>query len=79
MKKCQIKFKNIISSKIAHSNSVSEKIIPPTINYIGLDPACNLDVVPNYSQELKSVDVVLNNPFAFGGMNAVLALKKYLN
>ena len=49
------------------------------VNYLGLDPACDLDVVPNYSQELKSVDVVLNNSFAFGGMNAVLALKKYLN
>ena len=59
--------------------AINEKVIPPTINYLGLDPACDLDVVPNYSQELKSVDVVLNNSFAFGGMNAVLALKKYFD
>ena len=62
---------------LACTLAVSEKVIPPTINYIGLDPDCDLDVVPNYSQELKSVDVVLNNSFAFGGMNAVLALRKY--
>ena len=30
-----------------------------------------------FSQELKKVNVVLNNSFAFGGMNAVLALKKF--
>ena len=62
---------------LACTLAVSEKVIPPTINYVGLDPDCDLDVVPNYSQELKSVDVVLNNSFAFGGMNAVLALRKY--
>ncbi len=63
---------------LACTLAINEKVIPPTINYLGLDPACNLDVVPNYSQELKKVGVVLNNSFAFGGMNAVLALKKYL-
>ena len=62
---------------LACTLAVSEKVIPPTINYVGLDPDCDLDVVPNCSQELKSVDVVLNNSFAFGGMNAVLALRKY--
>ena len=64
---------------IACTLAVSEKVIPPTINYLGLDPNCDLDIVPNCSQELKKVDVVLNNSFAFGGMNAVLALKKYNN
>ena len=64
---------------LACTLAINENVIPPTINYLGLDPACDLDVVPNYSQELKSVDVVLNNSFAFGGMNAVLALKKFLN
>ncbi len=64
---------------LACTLAINENVISPTINYLGLDPACDLDVVPNSSQELKSVDVVLNNSFAFGGMNAVLALKKYLN
>ncbi len=57
--------------------AINEKIIPPTINYLGLDPDCNLDIVPNHSQEVKRIGVVLNNSFAFGGMNAVLALKKF--
>ena len=46
---------------------------------MGLDPDCDLDIVPNFSQELKKVNVALNNSFAFGGMNAVLALKKFDN
>ena len=62
---------------LACTLAISEKVIPPTINYLGPDPNCDLDVVPNYCQEVKEVDVVLNNSFAFGGMNAVLALKKY--
>jgi len=57
--------------------AINEKIIAPTINYLGLDPDCDLDVVPNCSQEVKTVGVVLNNSFAFGGMNAILALKKF--
>ena len=57
--------------------AINEKVIPPTINYLGLDPDCDLDIVPNFSQEVKRIGVVLNNSFAFGGMNAVLALKKF--
>ena len=62
---------------LACTLAITENVIPPTINYLGLDPACDLDLVPNHSQKLKTVDVVLNNSFAFGGMNAVLALKRY--
>ncbi len=62
---------------LACTLAINEKLIPPTINYLGLDPDCDLDVVPNFSQEVKRVGVALNNSFAFGGMNAVLALKKF--
>ncbi len=58
--------------------AVQRGIIPPTINYLAADPDCDLDVVPNYAQE-ADVDCVLNNSFAFGGMNAVLAIKKFKN
>lgn len=53
--------------------ALNEGIIAPTINYEEPDPECALDVVPNEAREAE-VDVVLSNAFAFGGLNAVLAL-----
>ncbi len=58
--------------------AVQKGIIPPTINFLEPDPDCDLDLVPNYAQETE-VDCVLNNSFAFGGMNAVLAIKNFKN
>ncbi|MGC8202480.1 beta-ketoacyl-[acyl-carrier-protein] synthase family protein [Aliiroseovarius sp. PTFE2010] len=55
--------------------AVRDGIIAPTINYEEPDPECALDVVPNEARE-AGVDVVLSNAFAFGGLNAVLALRK---
>ncbi|WP_120635469.1 beta-ketoacyl synthase [Ruegeria sp. EL01] len=55
--------------------ALRDGIIAPTIGYEEPDPECALDVVPNESREVK-VDVALSNAFAFGGLNAVLALKK---
>ena len=54
--------------------AVRDGIIAPTIGYEEPDPECALDVVPNTAREAK-VDVALSNAFAFGGLNAVLALK----
>lgn len=54
--------------------ALREGVIAPTINYEEADPECALDVVPNEAREAK-VDVVLSNAFAFGGLNAVLALR----
>lgn len=50
-------------------------IVAPTIGYEKPDPECALDVVPNTARQAK-VNVVMSNAFAFGGMNAVLALRK---
>ena len=54
--------------------AVRDGIIAPTIGYEEPDPECALDVVPNTARKAK-VDVALSNAFAFGGFNAVLALK----
>jgi len=55
--------------------ALREGVIAPTIGYEEPDPECALDVVPNEAREAK-VDVVLSNAFAFGGLNAVLALRR---
>ena len=55
--------------------ALRDGIIAPTIGYEEPDPECALDVVPNQARDAK-VDVVLSNAFAFGGLNAVLALRK---
>jgi nodulation protein E len=53
--------------------ALKDGVIAPTIGYEEPDPECALDVVPNQAREVQ-VDVALSNAFAFGGLNAVLAL-----
>ncbi len=54
--------------------ALREGILAPTINYDQPDPACGLNVVPNVAQKAKP-RATLSNAFAFGGLNAVLALR----
>ena len=61
---------------IATTLAIYEGIIPPTANFTKADELCNLDYVPNQSRE-KRIQTALSNSFAFGGLNAVIALKKY--
>jgi nodulation protein E len=56
--------------------ALREGIVPPTIGYLGPDPACDLDYVPNEARAM-TIDAALSNSFAFGGLNAVLAVKKF--
>ena len=55
--------------------ALRDGLIAPTINHEEFDAECALDVVPNEARE-ANVSVVLSNAFAFGGLNAVLALRK---
>ena len=56
--------------------ALCDGVIPPTIGYLGLDPACDLDYVPNEARHL-SVGAALSNSFAFGGLNAVIVARKF--
>jgi nodulation protein E len=60
---------------IATLNAIRDGVAPPTMNYLGPDPACDLDYVPNAAREMQ-IDAALSNSFAFGGLNAVLALRR---
>lgn len=55
--------------------ALKDGVIAPTIGYEEPDPECALDVVPNEAREAR-VEVALSNAFAFGGLNAVLALRR---
>ena len=47
--------------------------LPPTINHVAPDDACDLDYVPADGRNAR-VDVVLSNSFGFGGINAALVM-----
>lgn len=55
--------------------AMRENVLPPTVNHLGPDPDCDLEVVPNVACE-RPIRAALSNAFAFGGLNAVLALRK---
>jgi len=57
--------------------TIRDNIIPPTINYETPDPKCDLDYVPNKARRSK-VDIVMSNSLGFGGHNACVVVKRYL-
>ena len=50
-------------------------IVPPTINLLEADPACDLNYVPNKAVK-ADIDLCLSNSLGFGGHNACLAFRK---
>lgn len=61
---------------IAALMALRDGVIAPTINYEEPDPECDLDVVPNVAREAET-GVALSNSFAFGGLNAVIAARRW--
>ncbi len=56
--------------------AINGGIIPPTINLENPDPACDLDYVPGKARKM-AIKTAMSNTFGFGGVNAVLVLKKF--
>ncbi len=63
-----------VSNLICAVKAIAEGMVPPTMNLKNFDPACDLDYVANRSRR-TAVRAALANAFAFGGQNAVLAVK----
>jgi nodulation protein E len=61
---------------VAAIMAIRDGIVPPTMNYLGVDPDCDLDYVPNEARRIP-VRAILSNSFAFGGLNAVLAARQF--
>ncbi len=55
--------------------ALRDGVIAPTAGFQTPDPECALDVVPNVARR-ADVGATLSNAFAFGGLNAVLALRR---
>jgi len=59
---------------VASVMTITNKVIPPTINYQTPDPECDLDYVPNQARN-ENVNVILSNSFGMGGQNCCLVLR----
>lgn len=55
--------------------SINKEVIIPTINLKNPAPDCNLNYVTSITN--KKINIALSNSFGFGGVNAVLVLRKF--
>ena len=57
--------------------AVYHQVAPPTVNQECPDPECDLDYIPNVKRPL-AIEYALSNSFGFGGTNAALLFKRYV-
>jgi nodulation protein E len=55
--------------------SMTSGFLPPTIQFNERDPECDLDYIPNCAR-MAEVDCAISSSFAFGGLNAVVAIRR---
>lgn len=58
--------------------AMENNMIPPTVNYETPDPDCDLDFVPNRARKCN-LNLVMSNSLGFGGHNASLLIKRFIN
>jgi nodulation protein E len=56
--------------------ALSTGVLPPTIHFNECDPECDLDYIPNCPRAVD-LEYAISNSFAFGGLNAVLAWRRF--
>ena len=61
---------------IAAICALTHDLVPPTINLLEQDEACDLHYTPNIA-EAAELEAVLSTSLGFGGHNACVAFKKY--
>ncbi len=54
--------------------ALAAQIVPPTINWLGTDPKCDLPPMPEARP--AKMTAALSNSFAFGGINASLVVRQ---
>ncbi|HEY1377171.1 MAG TPA: beta-ketoacyl-ACP synthase II [Gemmataceae bacterium] len=60
---------------VALALTLSDGVVPPTINLTDPDPACDLDYVPQTAREIRTRAAV-STSFGFGGQNGALVLQQ---
>ena len=61
---------------IASIKAIMHGKIPPTINFVNPDPACDLNYTFNHPAE-KEVNVAMSNAFGFGGHNTSVIFRAF--
>ena len=61
---------------VVTTKALETGVLPPTINLDQPDPTCDLDFIPHSARQ-HGIQTAMSNTFGFGGVNAVIILKKY--
>ena len=60
------------------AKAIQSQIAPPTINLENPDPLCDLDYVPHIARPMP-ITAIVNNSFGFGGHNATVIARKFVD
>jgi len=60
---------------VATALAIKHQLIPPTLNFLEPDPLCDIPLVVNQARP-SEIEYALCSSFAFGGLNAILALRR---
>lgn len=60
---------------VATVMAIRDGVAPPNANFLGPDPECDLELILGDAREMP-IGRALSNSFAFGGLNAVLAVAR---